>query len=244
MLIVKQSFENNRFKKHFHTFYSIGLILDGSYEIEIEKKELSVQKGKIKIINPFETHIASGKWEYINIMIKPETIRRLAKSLLKTDIPFIKFEHSLYNPEAIKHLNSLLISKEKMEKDENLTLFLSELIKQNSNISFKEITSKINKSIEFIKTHFLEDISLEEIASYSNISKYHFIRMFSQEKGMTPYQYILSLRLEHALCLIDKNVPFSIAAHASGFSDQSHFIKVFKRHFGFTPINFKNRQSF
>jgi len=56
---------------------------------------------------------------------------------------------------------------------------------------------------------------------------------------LTPYQFILKLRIEYALKLIQKNYPLSIVAVESGFFDQSHFIKEFKKIYGVTPLKFK-----
>ena len=236
MQLIKHKFKNNRFKKHFHTTFSIGYIISGAYEIEIEKKKLIIPHGKIKVINPYEVHVASGEWEYINIMPEIEEIKKLSIDIANKEE--IRFENIIDDINALMYLKKLLNSKEDFQKDENLTLFLSELIKNHTKTVQVEFSANIKPSIEFMHENFLKDITLEEIASASNLSKYHFIRIFSKIKKITPYNYLLNLRLEYARNLIGK-MPLALIAQEANFSDQSHFIKVFKKHFGFTPAMHK-----
>jgi len=233
MKIVKHKFKNNRFKKHFHTAFSIGYIISGAYEIEIEKKKLIIPHGKIKVINPYEVHVASGEWEYINIMPEIEEIKKLSIDIANKEE--IRFENIIDDTKALIYLKKLLDSQEELQKDENLTLFLSELIKNHTKSVQVEFSANIKPSLEFVHENFLKDITLEEIAKASNLSKYHFIRIFSRNLGITPYYYLLNLRLEYARSLLE-TLPPSIAAFEANFSDQSHFIKAFKKHFGYTPV--------
>jgi len=233
MQLIKHKFKNNRFKKHFHTTFSIGYIISGAYEIEIENKKLIIPQGKIKVINPYEVHVASGEWEYINIMPDIEEIKKLSIDIANKEE--IRFENLIDDTKALIYLTRLLESKEELQKDENLTLFLSQLIKYHTKTVYKEFSANIKPSIEFMRENFLKDITLEEIARASSLSKYHFIRIFSKNLGITPYNYLLNLRLEYARSLM-QTLPSSIAALEANFSDQSHFIKTFKKHFGFTPI--------
>jgi AraC-like DNA-binding protein len=57
--------------------------------------------------------------------------------------------------------------------------------------------------------------------------------------NITPYQYILNLRIELARELMDK-LPLAIVAQEAGFSDESHLIREFKKRFGFTPKKLYN----
>lgn len=61
--------------------------------------------------------------------------------------------------------------------------------------------------------------------------------------GVTPYQYLMSQRLEQArIALSSGAVNIALTAHELGFNDQSHFTRAFKSHFGMTPSQFIKQQ--
>lgn len=74
------------------------------------------------------------------------------------------------------------------------------------------------------------------------MSRYHFIRLFKQSTGMTPYQYLTQCRLERAQHLL-ANTDLTIAeiAERVGFATHSHFTKVFRQHFSVTPKVYRQR---
>lgn len=89
---------------------------------------------------------------------------------------------------------------------------------------------------EYIDEHLHQDLKLLELSAIAQISPYHFLRLFKQRMGITPHQYILRHRTEKAKHLL-KHSELSIAdiAVQTGFSDQSHLTRCFKRIFGITP---------
>ena len=85
-----------------------------------------------------------------------------------------------------------------------------------------------------------DDINVEKIAFYAGFSKYHFIREFKKEFGLTPYHYIHNLKIDNAREMLKNGTPLSQIAQICGFSDQSHFIKIYKKFYGHTPSKVSN----
>ncbi|MEG5162158.1 AraC family transcriptional regulator [Microcoleus sp. AT3-A2] len=98
---------------------------------------------------------------------------------------------------------------------------------------------KLQQITEYINEHLHEDVKLLELAAISQISPYHFLRLFKQSMGLTPHQYILQRRIQKAKYLLQES-ELSIAdiAFRVGFCDQSHFTRCFKRLLGRTPKQF------
>ena len=96
--------------------------------------------------------------------------------------------------------------------------------------------SKLMLVTDYIHSHLYRDLPLTEIAAIAQISPYHFLRLFKQRMGMTPHQYILQRRIEQAQYLLQHS-DLSIAqiATQTGFCDQSHLTRYFKRRVGITP---------
>jgi AraC-like DNA-binding protein len=89
---------------------------------------------------------------------------------------------------------------------------------------------------EYIESHLDEKVSLEALAAIAGLSTHHFARTFHQSVGMPPHSYLLSRRLERAERMLrDTRLPLSEIAAATGFSDQSHLARHFRRRTGMSP---------
>ena len=90
-----------------------------------------------------------------------------------------------------------------------------------------------------LELHPEKKMSVDEMAQDSFISKYHFIRSFKAEVGLTPHQFQLQNRIRKAQRLMHSSETITEIALATGFCDQSHFIKQFKKQVGLTPLAYK-----
>jgi len=89
---------------------------------------------------------------------------------------------------------------------------------------------------EFIEAHLDEKIGLEALAAIAGLSTHHFARAFHQSVGIPPHSYLLSRRLERAERMVrETQLPLSEIAAITGFSDQSHLARHFRRRTGMSP---------
>ncbi len=93
--------------------------------------------------------------------------------------------------------------------------------------------------IDYINRHFSESISLEQMAKKFNISKSHLSSYFRKYIGVSPYEYLLNVRLEQAKRLLTHGGSITDVCYACGFSDYSHFIQFFKKRTGMTPHKYQ-----
>lgn len=92
----------------------------------------------------------------------------------------------------------------------------------------------------YINEHCSEKLTLEEMASRSGYSKYHFSRIFRENAGMSFYEYYLRQRL--LLCcrlLSDNTLPMTEVSGRCGFGSLATFNRVFKQHEGMTPTQYR-----
>ncbi len=95
--------------------------------------------------------------------------------------------------------------------------------------------------MEFIRENLNTRFSLEELASLANLSPVHFARLFRRTTGMAPHQWLLEQRLKRAEDLLrNSRLPISQVAARTGFSDQSHLTRHFRRSRGVTPSEFRS----
>jgi AraC-like DNA-binding protein len=106
-------------------------------------------------------------------------------------------------------------------------------------IPFREL----NAPIEYIRQHFAERITVAQLAASSHLSVSALERRFTKHLSKTPRQYITDIRLDHArLKLLGSTQTLASIAAESGFSDQSHFSRAYRKRFGITPSGDRKRE--
>lgn len=83
------------------------------------------------------------------------------------------------------------------------------------------------------------DLGLEELADYAGYSPWHFLRGFRKLTGLTPHLFLQLCRLRFLRAQLRLGAPSAALAALAGFTDQSHMHRVFKKHHGLTPRQFK-----
>jgi len=99
----------------------------------------------------------------------------------------------------------------------------------------------IRPAKEFILTHYQEHISLQDLAELCGFSPYYFLRAFRKTLGLPPFEFLTNIRVERAKELLAKGLSISESAQLTGFYDQSHLHRHFKRIAGVTPGQYRAR---
>ena len=100
--------------------------------------------------------------------------------------------------------------------------------------------ARLNRVLDFMRQNYARDTRLWELAQLAGMSPHYFCELFKQSTGLSPHQYFLQQRIARAKeCLRNPEVTVSQVAASTGFADQSHFTKVFRRIVGITPAQFR-----
>lgn len=92
------------------------------------------------------------------------------------------------------------------------------------------------KATSFIKAQYTNNIQLEDVCFSVNLSRSQLYRIFMQDLGMSPTQYLLQLRMNHALELIkESGLTIAEIAYSVGYDDPLYFSRVFRKYFGDAP---------
>ncbi len=116
----------------------------------------------------------------------------------------------------------------------------NELSSGKAAVSAPKTTSKA--AVAYMRRHMSEDISIESIASAISLSPYYFIRLFKKDYGVSPHQYLMSLRLDSA-CFFLRSTQRTIKdiAFSCGFKSENSFCIAFKKQLGLTPTAYRNQ---
>lgn len=99
-------------------------------------------------------------------------------------------------------------------------------------------TEYISKTVSIIENSSTPSFSIDDICKIINLSKFHFIRQFKLEVGLTPYQFILNTKIRKIRQGLLSKQTLSDLALDLGFSDQSHMCNTFKKYMGISPLQF------
>ena len=105
----------------------------------------------------------------------------------------------------------------------------------------EDIRETVNLAISYMETHYADShLSLAELTTHFSVSKSYFLRKFKAFTGVTPHQYLLSIRIRIAKQLLDTtSESIESIAEKCGFYSASHFIMYFHRTTGMTPLQFR-----
>lgn len=103
--------------------------------------------------------------------------------------------------------------------------------------------SYVAEAIKYINANLSDDITVKMIAQHVNVSVNTLENHFNKQLHLSPYAFLQQKRLLYASELLIEGKSVLDAAMYSGFPDYSHFISLFKKHFGITPNKFKKQHT-
>ena len=99
---------------------------------------------------------------------------------------------------------------------------------------------KLRRTTAYIEAHLAHELSVTELAAVAHTSPAYFARLFRQATSQTPYQYVILCRIERAKQLLrETEWPIIEISHHVGFTDQSYFTAVFRKHVTTTPTAYR-----
>ena len=235
-----------KFPNHFHDYYVIGYIDKGRRCLLCKDREYTVNPGDITIFNPRDVHtceqLDGTTMDYHSINIRPEVMQKTVCEITGQEyLPHFS-QTVLYNSDLVSPLRELhcMISHEAADfKKEELFLFLIEQLLAECDREPAPFVpgraGQFDAVCKYLEDNFSKTITLDELSQIAGLSKYHFLRSFTRQKGISPYSYLEAVRIGNAKSLLEKGVTPMEVAYQTGFSDQSHFTNFFKKLIGLTP---------
>jgi AraC-like DNA-binding protein len=235
-----------KFPNHFHDYYVIGFIEAGTRYLQCKNQEYIINPGDITIFNPRDVHsceqIDGKTLDYRCINIQPEIMKKTVLDITGREFYPNFSEPVIYHSElaiCLQELHRMICEEETNFIKEELYLFLiSQLIQEcESNLTtlLSEPVSEFKKVCDYLEENYAKAIRLEDLSALMNMSKYHFLRSFTRQQGISPYSYLETIRISNAKKLLEQGVPPAETAIRTGFNDQSHFSNFFKKLIGLTP---------
>jgi len=236
-----------KFPNHFHEYYVIGFIEKGQRFLSCKNKEYIIEPGDLLLFNPHDNHTCeqiNGKTlDYRCINIQPENMSKAifeitGKEHLPYFTPQVVFHSELVA--VLRELHQMIIEEEKDFRKEEIYFFLLEQLveeytEQQVPADRSEQSMEVKAICEFLEEYYMENITLDDLCKLTGLSKYYLLRSFTKQKGISPYSYLETIRIDKAKKMLEQGLPPMEAALQTGFVDQSHFSNFFKKFIGLTP---------
>lgn len=216
------------YPEHNHiSNYVIGLVLNGKVQLTLSNEQNLINKNDFFIILPYEPHMIQASYgEYTMFTV-----------CISTD--FVS-EHNFESALPILQKLTYFLLMQGLITSEQLDTFSLALDLLFSSIVNTE--DYLAKDIIFVRDYLEQipenTISIDQLSQSIFITKYHFIRKFKKNVGLTPHRFQIQNRIRKAQRLLVDNRNITEVALTTGFYDQSHFIKCFKKIVGITPSDY------
>ncbi|GAA1650038.1 helix-turn-helix domain-containing protein [Actinoplanes couchii] len=99
---------------------------------------------------------------------------------------------------------------------------------------------ELARVVEYMRAHLGGNVQLDELAALANVSKFHFLRMFTQSTGLTPHRYLTRERMRHGAGLLRRtDLSVRQIAVLCGYASASRFAAAFRREYGISPAAYR-----
>ncbi len=232
------------FEPHRHDTYAIGVTLGGVQTFQYRGKSRFSKPGSIIILHPDEVHDGGAGTEmglrYRMMYLQPE---KLLAALDETgrSLPFVAAP--VVGDEALRQA----VGEALMDLDNGIDeLALDDILVRiaeglSRHAGTKDIKAgkadrrAVLEATEFLRANLERPVGSLELEAISGLDRFTLARQFRKVLGTSPHRYLLMRRLERARQMIATGESLAGAALETGFADQAHFTRHFKRAYGITP---------
>ncbi len=246
---------SNDFRRHIHDTYIIGVVNQGDRIISLSDCTVSISEGELFLIHPGQVHSckpkSSARHSYMLLSIPSSTVQSIASQITEKheecpEFSCVQIKDKEASQKMIKLFSSIIqktnesgIQIESLFYDFISYLLISYSKEQFSIPSIHNQHESIVRACRYISENYGNNLSLKEIASVACLSPFHFQREFKKDRGITPHEYLNDVRIRESQRLLLKEMDLKEIAYRLGFSDQSHFTRIFRKTVGVTPKNYR-----
>jgi AraC-like DNA-binding protein len=221
---VDACFSGTAFAPHRHDVYAIAATLNGVQSFDYRGSTRFSQAGQLVILHPDELHDGragdDAAFRYRTAYIAPAVIQEV---LAGRSLPFVEGGVSS-DPRLRRPITALL-------EDYSRPLAVSGVVRPIKKVNRTAAIS----ARDYIEARIDRSFSLGDLERATHHDRWQLSRDFRAMFGTSPYRYLIARRLERARRMMLAGCATAAAAHACGFSDQSHFGRSFKKTYGLTP---------
>jgi AraC-like DNA-binding protein len=248
--LLKATFVTHSFVPHTHDTYVIGVIERGVEMFRRDKDLHHATPNQVILVNPNQLHTGSAGvpegWSYRTLYPTVTQMQQAAKDIFETDdAPY--FSQAVIDDNRlarqVRNFHKVAEQGTKLEQDSTFLTMLATLVSRHADktLTLSSVSAEhqaVKRVKEFLETHPVAEISLQDLAKLTSLSSFHLLRVFKKDMGVSPHAYQIQQRIHLAKQFMRDGKPLAEVALETGFHDQSHMGLHFKRLVGVTPKQF------
>lgn len=241
------------FSRHAHEGFGIAIVEAGAMEFEYRGETRIAPAGSVVVTHPGEMHtgraVLETGWTYRTMLPAADWLQKAAVDLSEqpekdTDkLPYFSspvIHDKQLNRQLVKLHRVLETSPSSLKRESCFVWNMAKLVQgyacdRPTAKSIGQEPRAIRQVHEYLNEHYSNNISLNELATMVNLKPLRLLRAFRKQVGLPPHAYLNHVRVRQAKKRILEGHSIIDAALATGFSDQSHLHRHFKKLVGVTP---------
>lgn len=242
---------------HWHEEVQIWAIESGADVLGFRGTEHYTPPGALAFVPPGEVHcnryVEPEGCTYRTLSVAPDLLLRAFQGLTMESATFSLSQPVVLDPDLFRWFvathTRLEEQPSRLVSDVLLIRLLEEMLQRTAPLrrspvgGGREERKAVRRVREYLIEAYARNVSLEDLAKMANLSPYHLHRVFTREVGMPPHAFQTQVRISRAKVLLNEGKPLHEVAAETGFADQSHFTREFKRYLGLTPGAYRSRPS-
>jgi AraC-like DNA-binding protein len=246
---IHAAFVTHAFPWHVHDYYAIGVIETGRQTFSCRGSKYRTPAGGIFVVHPDEPHtgepaVATG-FTYRTFYPSAEFMTHVAAGLTGREQAMPFFPAPVILDDALSRRlialhRTLIDPASTLEGETRLLATFTNLIARHADVRGAprhpgQERAAIRRVRDYMDAHYDRNLSLTDLARVVDLSPFYLARVFRAEVGMPPHAWLESVRIRAAQGMLASGMPIADIACATGFVDQSHFTRRFRRCIGVTP---------
>lgn len=243
---------DNMMKSHYHNYYEIYYLEDGERYHMMQDDMYKMMPGELILFSPYVMHRSYGDEEmpFQRLVLYFESSEVASQELLEA----LDENNGMYKPDAVTRQKLHHMLEELIREYENpsgfyksyrrtlLNMFLFTMLMHTRRRQPEQIeeTGRTTQIVSYIHSHYQEDITLEQLAQKFYVSQFYLCREFKRFTNSTVVQYVNVTRVMNAQRkLMETDKTITEISRETGFSNLTHFNRVFKSVTGTTPSGYR-----
>jgi len=240
-----------------HDYYLMHTVITGNGEFTLNGKRYICGAGDTFLIFPgaLFQYVAAEKdpWEYVWVAFQGHRCEPLLQQLgLTPERPVVRESATDKTLSLYGELRRALREAERppladLESAGLLRLLLHEMALANLEhlpappSAGTAARRQVEQAMRWLELQYAQPISIEQLSKSLGYHRTHLSKMFKEAIGLSPMQFLMQIRLERAKSLLGSQWSVEQVASSVGFSDALYFSKQFRKRFGMSPTEYRNR---
>ena len=250
--LLRGRFADFSYDVHAHDTACFALLTGGAIRIRMRGTEFVARRGDLYAIDADEPHagwpVDGEGWTQRTLYVDVAHLCALTGDERASTLSGGVVGPIIRDPALCAALYDIHCSSElhgpSLHRDERYLAFAARLVGRHLKEGARTaVAPRETRAVEAVR-RFLDDrlgeqVHLDEIAEAAGLPPFRLFRAFSRETGMTPHEYQRQARVRRAMQMIRRGGALSDIAAATGFADQAHLTRTFRRMLGVTPGAYK-----